>query len=485
MELPFNPNRLEQRNGRIDRYGQTVEPQVRYLFLRGTFEERILLRLIAKYEKQRARLTFVPNTLGITTSSDATQARLLQALLEEDTRLFQPEQTIFDFTSDDETQGADKATRELLEEIERSLHGFRQAARSNAWLGDAGLNAEERLLAEADEARRQGSRAEHVDLARFVCDAILLDGGEIVGRIENDHFAVRLPPQWLHGLEDLPGYEASQRTVRLTTRLEVMSDAEENPVGFLGRAHPLVRRALDRVRNLSFGGAATRGQDSRASAVEADVPEPSLLYTYLGKVVSRSGRELERVLAVEVARSGEAEFHRSADRWLHLADPVKMIRTTDLWEKYFEGWAGDAEQHAKKAAQEGFQPIAEAFVITRKQVLTRERSAQDEWLKQRAEEITGTITRVVPVQRGLFDQDDTSAVPSKTPVWQTIEDPAQRLAAFHVDRQQTPTARAEAEGVLRIHRRRIAHLESLFDLRESQVVPLGVLMLIPENQHGA
>jgi superfamily II DNA/RNA helicase len=34
LELPFNPNRLEQRNGRIDRYGQEFEPLVRYLFLR-------------------------------------------------------------------------------------------------------------------------------------------------------------------------------------------------------------------------------------------------------------------------------------------------------------------------------------------------------------------------------------------------------------------------------------------------------------------
>jgi superfamily II DNA/RNA helicase len=56
LELPFNPNRLEQRNGCIDHYGQQHEPIVRYLFLRGTFEDRILLRLIAKYERQRARL---------------------------------------------------------------------------------------------------------------------------------------------------------------------------------------------------------------------------------------------------------------------------------------------------------------------------------------------------------------------------------------------------------------------------------------------
>ena len=56
LDLPYNPNRLEQRNGRIDRYGQVRDPQIRYLYLAGTFEERLLLRLIAKYEKARAQL---------------------------------------------------------------------------------------------------------------------------------------------------------------------------------------------------------------------------------------------------------------------------------------------------------------------------------------------------------------------------------------------------------------------------------------------
>ena len=128
LELPFNPNRLEQRNGRIDRYGQQHNPMVRYLFLRGTFEDRILLRLIAKYEKQRARLTFVPNTLGISTSSDVSQMRLLSGLLDEDKKLFDDEPTLFDFHEGDEAEGAGDATKEMLEEIETvaSLLGIMQ-----------------------------------------------------------------------------------------------------------------------------------------------------------------------------------------------------------------------------------------------------------------------------------------------------------------------------------------------------------------------
>jgi superfamily II DNA/RNA helicase len=85
VELPYNPNRLEQRNGRIDRYGQELDPVVRYLYLAGTFEERVLLRLIAKYEKQRQRLTFVPNTFGLTVNDQSAMTRrLLDGLVEEE-----------------------------------------------------------------------------------------------------------------------------------------------------------------------------------------------------------------------------------------------------------------------------------------------------------------------------------------------------------------------------------------------------------------
>ena len=61
----------------------------------------------------------------------------------------------------------------------------------------------------------------------------------------------------------------------------------------------------------------------------------------------------------------------------------------------------------------------------------------------------------------------------------------QRLAAFHSDREQPAARRAEAEGVLRIQEQRMVHLKRLLDLREPEIVPLGVLMLIPEVKHGA
>lgn len=112
-----------------------------------------------KFERQRERLTFVPNTLGLEATSDVGGARLLKGLMEEDARLFQMQPAIPDLLSDSEPEASDEATQELLEEIDRSLKSFEQAAKTHAWLGDAGLNAEAQLVEEAETARETGEHA--------------------------------------------------------------------------------------------------------------------------------------------------------------------------------------------------------------------------------------------------------------------------------------------------------------------------------------
>ncbi len=52
-EIPWNPNRLEQRNGRVDRKGQTEEVFVWNVLLAGTYEGRVLARVLGKLEAIR------------------------------------------------------------------------------------------------------------------------------------------------------------------------------------------------------------------------------------------------------------------------------------------------------------------------------------------------------------------------------------------------------------------------------------------------
>ena len=100
-----------------------------------------------------------------------------------------------------------------------------------------------------------------VDLVAFVLDAVLLDGGDVNA---GETIEVRLPPTWDYSLQDLPGYDQESRMLRLTTDMATSKDLNGKSVGYLGRAHPLVRRALDRVRNISFGGVAEQTQSSLA-----------------------------------------------------------------------------------------------------------------------------------------------------------------------------------------------------------------------------
>jgi superfamily II DNA or RNA helicase len=474
LELPFNPNRLEQRNGRIDRYGQTVNPVIRYLYLAGTFEERILLKLIAKYERQRKLLTFMPDTLGMITSGDTFTGRLLQGLLDEDVKLFHNSQpTLFDLTGPEAEQTDDPVTRDLLEEIDRSLAGFQKAAKTQDWLVNQGLNAEEKLLNDAEAAHATGRKLMAVDLVAFLCKAIQLDNGQV--RSDPDGLIIiNLPPAWRYGLEDLPGYEPGTSTVRLTTDLNVTYDSARHSVGFIGRAHPLVRRALDRVRSLSYGGASLV-QDIRVSAVEAPVVEPQLLVTFLGRLVGQRERGLEKMIAVRIGADETNEAYLEPEEWLSLARQEKAIRTSGIWEHLFSGWGDAAREQALTVAKDQFAILSKAFEIDLAARLKQDRSNMNSWLIERSREITGDPKMQ---QMALFSDDAIQIHPAAP--WQTIPQGVKRLEEFLHDRDLAMAERNKAETALKIYHERMADFAFRSLPAVADVVPLGMLMLVPE-----
>lgn len=469
LELPFNPNRLEQRNGRIDRFGQAFDPIVRYLYLRGTFEERILLRLIAKYERQRRLLTFVPNTLGVT-SSDAAGERLLAGLVEEEASLFKSAPVEFRLDGGEETPD-EPATRELLEEIDRSLNGFRQAAQAHAWLGGAGLNAEESLVDEASRAREVGKAITNVDLGNFVKNAVLAEGGS--HRDRGDWFELTLPASWMQGLDSVPGLDASTRIICLTDQLDLTTTPDGQEIGFLGRAHPLVRRALDRVRHLALGRG-TAGTDPRVSAIRGSSGETAVIFTFVARVTSRAGREFERILAVRCAPDQAPAILPENEDWLGMASSAEGVRTDGLWEREFAPWASGAVDLAHAAAKLAFEPMQSQEAQERDELCERESNRHREWLAVRAGEIIGDRVPT-PVTGDLFEQGK----PTPAPVadWARLSDPAEKLAAFHGDRSQPFHLRHEAETVLRIFRQRMDAIAARREVLTAEVVPVGMLMI--------
>ncbi|MEA3312801.1 MAG: helicase-related protein [Caldisericota bacterium] len=60
-ELPWNPNRLEQRNGRVDRFGQPEEEvHLRTIIIDGTLDETILAKIIERSDHIREEFGFSP-----------------------------------------------------------------------------------------------------------------------------------------------------------------------------------------------------------------------------------------------------------------------------------------------------------------------------------------------------------------------------------------------------------------------------------------
>ncbi|MBI3846553.1 MAG: DEAD/DEAH box helicase family protein [Planctomycetes bacterium] len=473
FELPYNPNRLEQRNGRIDRYGQEKTPIVRYLYLAGTFEERVLLRLVSKYESQRARLTFVPNTLGVLATDDgATTVRLLEGLGEEDGRLFQspPREIRFGEPDDDTTA---PAYRELLLEVDRAISGYEKAAKSATWLAESGLHADGRVQREADRARELGRSQSDVDLLAFVCDAVAVESNSSTAVTSHADGTVTLeiPSTWTHGLEDLPGYDAATRRLRLARTAEQLRSASGEALGFLGRAHPLVRRALDRVRNVQFGGSESV-LDRRVSAVHTDDAAPALLFTFVGTVHSGAGREFERVVAVRVEEAGDSVALIDPQAWLSFARLDRQIPTAGVWDRHFSRWGEARKLDAKTAASRAFDPLAQAFVELHRGDVARERGDLDDWLLLRAGELCGPIALVTGE---LF------AGASAQPSWKTLENPKSRLAAFATDRSSPVARRREAEGVLSLHDKRSKDLERRGAIDRVDVAPIGLLLLVPSK----
>lgn len=452
LELPWNPNRLEQRNGRIDRYGQWETPIIRYLYLCGTFEERILARLIAKYERQRDRLKFMPNTLGIDVNA-LPEEGLFSAIAQSENAIGNPCRR-FHFT-EGENDSDDPDVRALLQEVESSLNHFESVAKTYKWLSDEGAAADQLSQQQARRALEIGHKVGDVDLLAFVEGAVYSEGGRVERKA--DWIDIHAPKAWVYGLEDLPGWNGTR--LRLTNDLNRLTDDKDEPIGFLGRAHPLVRRSIEHVRHLALGQ--SNGLDRRVSAAQSTDGKPALVFTFLGRVQSQAGRELERVLAVRVTQDSHVQVIAESNDWL--PQPPEGIATKNLWEREFKDWGDKAKQIAEQDAQKMFDEIAAEFITRHKQQIEQEQRELDEWLAQRVNEIVGKSEEAMPLFQGVASMTQT---------------PIERMNEFIAQAGRSSRERNEAESTQRLYQNRRVDLSTHLNVDSGTVSILGMLMIV-------
>lgn len=278
FEFPWNPNRLEQRNGRVDRYGQTRQPIIRYLHYPASPEEEVLKQLVTKIQQMAADRVSTPDVLGLL----AGERRILEGLTELD-----PEAADVEARKAALVRLFDDRTAEFVRTVQPLLTAGSDESKEHERILEL-LDTVEPLLPD-DE------RLEEIVVAILGPAAVREDAGR------EGVFRIEVPPAYRGpGVE--PVYPAA------TFRRSVAVRHRPQDVEYLTPLHPLVRAlAADARRRLLQVYSGVRGLAPRRLAARLVPPgePPSIVFTFLGTVEGGGGLIEERILAVRVKTDGE------------------------------------------------------------------------------------------------------------------------------------------------------------------------------------
>lgn len=357
FELPWNPNRLEQRNGRIDRYGQSHIPIVGYLYAQGTYEGEVMSRLVDKVERQVRRLGSVGDVLG------QIQADRIEQILYRN-----PE---------DLHEAVRQAEAEIDEEIAKV-----ENTRLPQLLGDGSVDAAETDRA-VDAAER--GRALSIDLVDFLRRAVLAAGGRCQNRA--GAITVDTPQLWL--TNDVEGRYAGLRR-------QEPDSADVDPALVLDHDHPLIRAAVRWVKTSRFSA----HDDHRlAYVLTSDVDHPDLIATFIVRIRDGEGHVQERLEPVRV--TPELDVSTDIDADLRALDTQGEGNVdTDRIVAIFGDWWQSARERAEAEATRRANTWRSSIIGQRGITQQRFVSELEEWDRATRDAILGNLRQA----RTLFGE---------------------------------------------------------------------------------
>jgi hypothetical protein len=312
-ELPFNPNRMLQRQGRVDRYGQERPCRFAFLYARDTYEGEVLSRLFTKIEAQITRLGAVGDVLG------ALQTDRIEQLLSR--------------SPEDVKAAIAAAERSIDEELSRVSDPHTKAV-----LGDDPLTSGE---VERLQSALAAGRSLNVAIGDFVVRAIGLAGGRC-RRQDGRIVVAEVPASWVGGR--VPGSHEALVTDSDAVPSGTPSDA------ILDEDHPLAQAAIRWVRGSRY---APHDDHRLAVRVLDTIDGPDLVASYVATLRAGDNTEMERLLAVRVQPDGAIDPNDAADLipGQGIAD-IPESRVHDLFGSWWEPAREAADREAKQRADQ-------------------------------------------------------------------------------------------------------------------------------------
>lgn len=275
-DLPWNPTRIDQRIGRLHRYGQDRTVEIRNLFVDDTRESDILELLMEKLDEIENTLGMSSDVLGLVLDDVDLEEQIMTAIAEED---------------DGEI---------VAEEIDRTVEEREEALKriENEFLIRDHFDLEEQdreILDIIEESREETVSEDDVEfLVRTFCN-------EYGGRIVNGHsgpaedgddvFDLVLP-------DVISGGEVQNRYDRAT--FDRKNAIEDEEIEFIALEHPVVRSIMEFCRDTARAG----GQTAIKTG-SSDLNTPGLLCNFRIGYLSGTGETVtERLVQVYVAADG-------------------------------------------------------------------------------------------------------------------------------------------------------------------------------------
>lgn len=277
-EIPWNPIRLEQRNGRIDRHGQKAdEVRIHHFVYKNQEDSEFLKHIVDKVEAIRSDLGSVGALIADNVRKKALGQAVNLAAIDDDARR--------------------KLAREEMAIEARENESVTQMVEA--------LNRARNALDISD--------SNQLDLLR---QALRLEGcAEAVCDIGNDEFSLtRVPSAWTE-------CKAYVSTAYLQKRLSFnrIKSREDDAVGIVHLDHPLMRRAISTFRIQMWGARSSRNGLNRVVISESsEVTSPAVIawgrQVLLGAEHNRLHEGLVRCqLSIEGEKVTEKKIARPAD----------------------------------------------------------------------------------------------------------------------------------------------------------------------------
>jgi len=272
-ELPWTPNRLEQRIGRIHRYGQEREVKVWNFQFEGTRETEIFELLQEKVENIRSRVGATADVLGVIEDLDV-------------------EDLIMKSIRDNEPAGATKEELDQeLEERQQTLLDWYERSLIDCSTFDAESRQKIQKVVDSSE---DVFGSEH-DVQEFVVAGLRALGGK-VDSISQHIFEIEIPE-----VLSVPS-EARPRDSQVTFDRELARKHEAH-LTYLSPDHPLVTALVEHIFDTEqdFGG-------KRGLKVLPFVEEPGVTFNYQIAFEDGTGEILREELCPVhvVASTGQA-----------------------------------------------------------------------------------------------------------------------------------------------------------------------------------